>query len=106
MNDVERWLVDKEAEKEKEKGKEKESESALLRHASLTDNVKDEIHDFRDEVVELQGRLGELGRAMAKIATALNHLSAGPKRRPPLYQCRSHHKPFPPLRTRIRLLPL
>ena len=30
MNDVERWLVDKEAEKEKE------SESALLRHASLT----------------------------------------------------------------------
>ena len=31
MNDVERWLVDKEAEKEKEKEKEKESKSESLR---------------------------------------------------------------------------
>ena len=76
MNDIERWLVDKGGEKEKEK--EKESESESLRHASSTDNVKDEIHDPRDEVVELQGRLGELGREMAKIATAPSNLSAGP----------------------------
>jgi len=56
MNDVERWLVEKEAEK---KEKEKESESELLRHARSTDDMKDEVHDLRDEVVELQGRLGE-----------------------------------------------
>jgi hypothetical protein len=79
MNDVERWLVDKEAEKEKEKEKEKESESESLKHESSTDNMKDELNDLRDEVVELQGRLGELGREMAKIATAPNNLSAGPK---------------------------
>ena len=41
--------------------------------------MKDEIRDLLDEVVELQGRLGELGREMAKIATAPNNLSAGPK---------------------------
>ena len=41
MNDVERWLVDKEAEKEKEKEKEKEYESEPLRHAGSTDNVND-----------------------------------------------------------------
>ena len=62
MNDVQRWLVDKEAEKEKEKVKVKESESESLRHASSTDNVKEEIHDLRNEVVKLQGRLGEPGR--------------------------------------------
>ena len=79
MNDVERWLVDKEAEKEKEKEKEEESESESLRHAGSTDNVKDEIHDLRDKVIELQGRLRELGREMAKIATAPSNLSAGSK---------------------------
>ena len=57
VNDVERWLVDKEAEKEKEKEKEKESElSEPLTHEGSTDNMKDEIHDLRDEVVQLQRR--------------------------------------------------
>ena len=46
VNDVERWVVDKEAEKEKEKDKEKESESELPRHSSSTDNMKDEIYDL------------------------------------------------------------
>ena len=47
-NDVERWLVDKEAEKEKEKEKDKEKEkesefeSESLRHEGSTDNMKDE----------------------------------------------------------------
>ena len=45
MNDVERWLVDKEVEKEKEKEKEKEYESESLRHASSTDNVNEEIQE-------------------------------------------------------------
>ena len=83
MDDVERWLVDKEAEKEtekeKEKEKEKEFESKSLRHMSSTDNVKEDIHDLWDKVVDLQGQLGELGQEMAKIATAPNNLSAGPK---------------------------
>ena len=106
MNDVERWLVGKEAEKEKEKEKEKESESKSLMHASSTDHVKD-FHDLRNKVVELQGGLGELGQEIVTITMAPNHLSAGPKRRPPLCQCRSHHKPLPPSRTCcIRLLPL
>ena len=52
MNDVERWLVNKEAEKEKEKEKEREkekeseSESESLRHEGSTNNMKDEIHDL------------------------------------------------------------
>ncbi|EDR01407.1 uncharacterized protein LACBIDRAFT_311044, partial [Laccaria bicolor S238N-H82] len=79
MKDVERWLVDKEAEKEKENMKESESKPDSPREASSTDNVKEEIHDLRDEVVELQGRLGELGREMAKIATAPNNFPAGPR---------------------------
>jgi Sec-independent protein translocase protein TatA len=71
MNDVEGWLVDKEASKEKEKEKEKESESVSLKHASSTDNMKDEIHDPRDEAVELQGRLGDLGRRWRKLSRRL-----------------------------------
>ena len=71
MNDVERWLVDKEPDKGKEKEKEKESDSESLRHASPTDNV------IQEEAVELQGRLGELGWEMANIAVAPNNLSAG-----------------------------
>jgi len=77
VNDVERWLVDKEVEKEKEKEKEKDSE--LLINARSRDDMKDEIHDLQDKVVELQGQLGKLGREMAKIATVPNNLSAGPK---------------------------
>ena len=80
-NDVERWLVDKEADKGKEKAKDKESESEPLTHEGSMDNMKDEMHDLQDEVVELQGRSGELDREMAKIATAPNNLSAGPKTR-------------------------
>ncbi|EDQ98269.1 uncharacterized protein LACBIDRAFT_306254 [Laccaria bicolor S238N-H82] len=79
VDDVKRWLVDKEAEKEKDKEKDKASESESLRHAGSTDSGKDEIHELRDEVIELQGRLGELGREMVKIATAPNNLSAGPR---------------------------
>ena len=41
--------------------------------------MKDKIRDLLDEVIELQGRLGELGREMAKIAMAPNNLSGGSK---------------------------
>ena len=69
MNDVEKWLL------EKEKGKEEA--------ASMKEETKDipsqELQEIREEVSELQGRLGELGREMAKLATAPSNLSSGPK---------------------------
>ena len=72
MNDVERWLVDKEKDKETSSTKEKEKESP-------SEDVHHELQDIREEVSELQGRVGELGREMAKLATAPSNLSSGPK---------------------------
>ncbi|EAU83792.2 hypothetical protein CC1G_07527 [Coprinopsis cinerea okayama7 len=74
MNDVERWLVDKEKEKEKEKAN-------TPNNQSQPDNAafKEEMNEIRDEISELQGRVGELGREMAKMATAPSNLSSGPK---------------------------
>ena len=66
MNDVERWLVDKEKEKQ-ETGSVKET----LKHHDL--------QDMREEIAELQGRVGEIGREMAKLATSASNLSSGPK---------------------------
>ncbi|KAF8153290.1 hypothetical protein B0H34DRAFT_722984 [Crassisporium funariophilum] len=76
MNDVERWLVDKEKEKEETgsvKEKEKE-EKETTNHPAAED-----LQEVRNEISELQGRLGELGREMAKLATAPSNLSSGPK---------------------------
>ncbi|KAF8961394.1 hypothetical protein BDZ97DRAFT_1905535 [Flammula alnicola] len=69
MNDVERWLVDKEKEKE-DTASMKESKHSEVHH---------EVQEIREEVSELQGRVGELGREMAKLATAPTNLSSGPK---------------------------
>jgi len=66
MNDVERWLVEKEGQKE---------ESAQ----NSSGGVQQEIGELREEISELQGRVGELGREMAKLATAPSNLSSGPK---------------------------
>jgi len=66
MNDVERWLVDKEKEKQET--------------SSVKETPKEnELQDMREEVAELQGRVGELGREMAKLATSASNLSSGPK---------------------------
>jgi hypothetical protein len=72
MEDVERWLVDRE--------KEKETESTIER-ASSQDMVKD-VREMREEMAEVQGRIGELGREMAKLATAPVNLLSGPSRTP------------------------
>lgn len=66
MNDVERWLVDK----EKEKAEAKEAKQP---------DTHQELQEMREEMSELQGRFGELGREMAKLATAPSNLSSGPK---------------------------
>ncbi|RDX52512.1 hypothetical protein OH76DRAFT_1400302 [Lentinus brumalis] len=67
MDDVERWLVDKEREKE----------------ASHGLNGDSGLHEIREEMAELQGRIGELGREMAKMVTAPGNLASGPSRNPP-----------------------
>ncbi|KAH7883092.1 hypothetical protein F5I97DRAFT_1901910 [Phlebopus sp. FC_14] len=59
MGDVERWLVDKENERAKEKGKEQE-----IRYPDSY------MTAIRDDVIELQSRVGELGREMARFATS------------------------------------
>ena len=69
MNDVEKWLVDKEKER--------------VEAASIKEETKgiplQELQEIRQEVSELQGQFGELGREMAKLATAPSNFSSGPK---------------------------
>ncbi|PPQ68796.1 hypothetical protein CVT26_001711 [Gymnopilus dilepis] len=69
MNDVEKWLVEKEKEKE---------ETASMKDTKPHSEVDHELQDIREEISELQGRVGELGREMAKLATAPSRLSSGP----------------------------
>ncbi|KAJ2916218.1 hypothetical protein MD484_g4212, partial [Candolleomyces efflorescens] len=75
MNDVERWLVEKESGKEDEKA----VSGSGTRPADPSPALQQEISEIRDEVSELQGRVGELGREMAKMATAPANLSSGPR---------------------------
>ncbi|ESK91734.1 hypothetical protein Moror_10622 [Moniliophthora roreri MCA 2997] len=72
MSDVERWLVDKE--------KEKESASVVSsvqqQGSSHSDVATTEIRELREEIVELQGRIGEIGREMARLAVSPGNLSS------------------------------
>ncbi|EJF56700.1 hypothetical protein DICSQDRAFT_141042 [Dichomitus squalens LYAD-421 SS1] len=70
MDDVERWLVEKEREKE---------ESHTDGNTGIGDSA---LSDLREEMAELQGRIGELGREMAKMVTAPGNLTSGPSRSP------------------------
>ena len=70
MNDVERWLVDKEKVKE---------ETASMNKEETKEFPSQELQEIREEVLELQGQVGELGREMAKLAIAPSNLSSGPK---------------------------
>ncbi|KAI9507111.1 hypothetical protein F5148DRAFT_1015458 [Russula earlei] len=72
MDDVERWLV----EKENEKGTDGEDTSKATDISALDGTV----NEMRDELVEMQGRIGELGREMAKFVTSSAILSATPSR--------------------------
>ncbi|KAF8558556.1 hypothetical protein OG21DRAFT_1432801 [Imleria badia] len=65
MGDVERWLVDKENERTKEKEQEKVKDEDKVAHPSETD-----LGSIRDDITELQGRITELGREMARFATS------------------------------------
>ncbi|KAI0089430.1 hypothetical protein BDY19DRAFT_1088516 [Irpex rosettiformis] len=77
MDDVERWLV------EKEKDKEGAMHSCAVVNTHRTGeppNTDAAIAELRDELAEVQGRIGELGREMAKMVTSPANLSSGPSR--------------------------
>jgi hypothetical protein len=77
MDDVEGWLVEKEKERE-ESGA---SGPAVTSHKTgEPPNMNAAIAELRDELAEVQGRIGELGREMAKMVTAPANLSSGPSR--------------------------
>ncbi|THH00295.1 hypothetical protein EW026_g2193 [Hermanssonia centrifuga] len=62
MDDVERWLV------EKEKEPEQSTSTGIKRHQTGEPaSVDAAIVELRDELTEVQGRIGELGREMAKM---------------------------------------
>jgi len=71
MDDVERWIVEKEKEKEtgtrpRMNGTDAEGEGGLS--------------EVREELAEMQARVSELGREMAKLITAPGNLASGPSR--------------------------
>ncbi|EKM57128.1 uncharacterized protein PHACADRAFT_254707 [Phanerochaete carnosa HHB-10118-sp] len=82
MDDVERWLVDKEREKEKDKESQEQSNGTAVQTHRTGEpaTLEAAIGELRDELAEVQGRIGELGREMAKMVTAPGNLSSGPSR--------------------------
>ena len=81
MDDVERWLVEKEKEKEKEAQSQHQSQQS--RPGS---DVTQDISDIREEMTELQGRMSEIGREMAKLATSPPLLNNAPSRGQPIHR--------------------
>ncbi|KAI0293637.1 hypothetical protein B0F90DRAFT_1762074 [Multifurca ochricompacta] len=69
MSDVERWLVEKESEKENEASK-----------ADGSAALEVTVNEMRDEFMEMQGRIGELGREVAKLVISPVTLSSTPSR--------------------------
>lgn len=80
MNDVERWLVEKEKEREKEKEEGEDVNSDARRDGAV---ASPDLQDMRDGMTELQGRVTELGREMARLATSPSFLSSGPRAQQP-----------------------
>jgi hypothetical protein len=74
MGDVERWLVEKENEKEGQ------VEDAPTTNGSSSSALEGTVNDMRDELMEMQGRIGELGREVAKFVTSPAVLSTMPTR--------------------------
>jgi hypothetical protein len=72
MGDVERWLVEKENEKDSEKGD--------VSKASEPSALEGSVSEMRDELMEVQGRISELGREVARLVTAPAVLSSLPSR--------------------------
>lgn len=105
MGDVERWLVDKEKEKE-----ETTTHSATSQKSSFHsedeehDGRENELNEIREELMELQGRVGELGREMAKLMTAPLNLASGPARNAALSHSKyTSHSATAPVPTSVAL---
>lgn len=73
MDDVERWLVEKEKEKESQSQQQSKQPRA-------TPDVSQDVSDIREEMTELQGRMSEIGREMARLATPPSNLSNAPSK--------------------------
>lgn len=71
MDDVERWLVEKEKDRE---------DHTSRRHGGDGSGYEGVLNEMREEVAELSGRIGELGREMARIVASPANLSSGPNR--------------------------
>lgn len=84
MDDVERWLVEKEKEKEKESPSQQQG-----RQSRAAPDLSQDISDIREEMTELQGRMSEIGREMAKLATSPSHLSNAPSKGHVIHRCSS-----------------
>jgi len=56
----------------------KKEEGGQDTNTSSSSGVGMEINEIREDIAELQGRAGELGREMAKLATTPANLSSGP----------------------------
>lgn len=78
MDDVERWLVEKEKEKETHN-----------QQSHTGPELNQDIFDIREEMTELQGRMSEIGREMAKLATSPPHLNNVPSRVHPVHRAPS-----------------
>ena len=73
MGDVERWLVEKENEREGQV-------DTTTTNGSSSSALEGSVNDMRDELMEMQGRIGELGREVAKFVTSPSVLSTMPTR--------------------------
>jgi hypothetical protein len=71
MSDVERWLV------EKEKEKESSQKQSTNGHPHSAGGIsQDDADRMKEDLSEMQSRVVELGREMAKLATSSSHLSS------------------------------
>jgi len=82
MDDVERWLVEKEKEKEAQN-------QNPGQQSHVASDASQDISDIREEMTELQGRMSEIGREMAKLATSPPHLNSVPSRGHPVHRAPS-----------------
>ncbi|KAF8893076.1 hypothetical protein BD779DRAFT_1508738 [Infundibulicybe gibba] len=90
MSDVERWLVDKEKEKEKEKVKEKADPAGETSKTSDDRPMATNIQEIRDDVVELQGRVGEL---VSVASPTTSSIVVHGRTTPPAVVSPPHHPP-------------
>jgi hypothetical protein len=74
MSDVEKWLVDKERDRE-------EHPRVASSSTAQSSVLESEVEGMREEMAELQGRIGTLGREMAKMAMSA---ATAPMSTPPL----------------------